>query len=128
MLNQTHEAAVFRARHGERIEQCRAQLTAFAKMLIDRCAGTDIAPALAETCSTALKESLWAFFRPFRAAATEFGKSGSLLRSVYWSLVDAIAFLDEAASDVWPYITQERREQYLTWAMEVGPQMLEEAV
>lgn len=57
---------------------------------------------------------LIALHRLLRVLASEFGQVG--LSHVYWPVIDAIGFFEDATTDAWPYTTLALRHQYLEWA------------
>lgn len=51
-----------------------------------------------------------------RGQASAFVRAG--LSGPYWDVVHALEFWSDALGSRWPYMTQERRKQYLAWAAE----------
>lgn len=110
-LNQQYEAQVFIQKNAVQIADAEAMLYAKAIELLSCEGQKTLQPGTISNAGDAItRKQLPRLFSILRQQAVYFRGSDR-----YWAWIDATGFLMDATGQQWPYITQERRAQYLSW-------------
>lgn len=117
---QAHQAQLFEATHQEALATAGQHLAkALALFLSQPQAQAVFTPAeRADMLEMPLNQAL----PLLRARAVQVGRHGSTDR--YWTLVDAICFYLDSMSTRWPYLGQQQRARYLSWAEEMAADLI----
>jgi len=126
--NQACEAQIFGVSYEERLNLVGDKLLQAVPVLTDRCvehaqSNTVLADLLDKVRALKDAKDIKGLFSVLRWNASVFTPIQGF-SNLYWEWIDGYGSFSDATSEHWPYLTQDRRERYLTWAEESADKLL----
>lgn len=121
-LKQDYESMKFAIDNREQIDAAQQAILFAATRFLDGTARAVMSGTEVQAAVSLLKRNhptrIASLIRPL---AAEFGRAG--VSGPYWELIDSLNLYGDAIGNQWTYITQDRRKQSLTWALEHASQV-----
>ncbi len=126
--NQAHEAQIFGVSYEERLNLVGNKLLRAVALLTNRCvehaqSNAALADLLDKVRAAMVAKDMKGLFSMLRWNASVFTKLPGF-SSIFWEWIDGYGSYSDATSEHWPYLTQDRRERYLSWAEESADKLL----
>ncbi len=126
--NQAREAQIFGVSYEARLNLVGEKLLQAVPVLTDRCgeqaqSNTVLADLLVKVRAAMEAKDIKGLFSMLRWNASVFTQLPGF-SSIFWEWIDGYGSYSDATSEHWPYLTQDRRERYLSWAEESADKLL----